>query len=651
MAASAVAVCAYSSDPAKCFAVASPDGRVYVWDASSGALRHEYAPSSHLSATCSCLSWGPPRKCKDAPQRKKRRSETTGRLAELDLLAMGTAVGSVLLYSTVKGELHSKLDGGHDGRVNCVQWHPETDSLYSCSDDQHIVEWSVVSAKVKCKWKGDKGGVSSLCLSPDGKRLISAGRAIKLWDLETKKLLRKFTGHATTVSLMMFATTHPPNDIEAFDGITGLYFVTGAAHDRFLNVWQVKDDNKKTPAVALILTDEPTYVDLVRPEKSDEPMKVVVLCNDGKLHIFEYILNGTCKKPLKPRCSLQLVTQGKDETPRPLPVLAAAFCADQCSLMLAYGPSIRPVLERVAIDKSESMVCLVRDEPTSLAIKMETKVTKTKTPLVPGKAKVLAPGVPGHTSTVQAVAVLEKAGRGKKRKGDQGAETATPAELSLEERLSTMQLGKGGRRPGEQPQADGFSVLLTQGLESNDSDILNKVLQTKNEIVIRNTVQQLAIHMIMPLLRVLTKRIQSHPFSAVMAMRWVRAVLTIHASYLAAIPDLVQQMAVLYQLMDSRIRVHQRLAQMSGKLCLMMSQLDVARKANIGSGVQQTAQLVYEEESSDEEVSEDELMGKEEDSDNWEEIEEQEEGGDDSATEMNAVEKGKHSDDEVAESD
>jgi hypothetical protein len=45
----------------------------------------------------------------ESHQRKKRKSEVVGTSDQIDLLALGTAVGSILLYSTVKGELHSKL--------------------------------------------------------------------------------------------------------------------------------------------------------------------------------------------------------------------------------------------------------------------------------------------------------------------------------------------------------------------------------------------------------------------------------------------------------------------------------------------------------------------------------------------------------------
>lgn len=32
--------------------------------------------------------------------------------------------------------------------------------------------------------------MTSLCVSPDGKLLLSAGQTIKMWDLETKELYR-----------------------------------------------------------------------------------------------------------------------------------------------------------------------------------------------------------------------------------------------------------------------------------------------------------------------------------------------------------------------------------------------------------------------------------------------------------------------------
>lgn len=37
----------------------SYDGVVKVWESATNTLKNEYKPSSHLSASCSCLSWCP----------------------------------------------------------------------------------------------------------------------------------------------------------------------------------------------------------------------------------------------------------------------------------------------------------------------------------------------------------------------------------------------------------------------------------------------------------------------------------------------------------------------------------------------------------------------------------------------------------------
>ena len=40
------------------------------------------------------------------------------------------------------------------------------------------------------KWKGDKHAVKSIHASSHGNILLSAGRSIKLWDLEKKEILK-----------------------------------------------------------------------------------------------------------------------------------------------------------------------------------------------------------------------------------------------------------------------------------------------------------------------------------------------------------------------------------------------------------------------------------------------------------------------------
>ncbi|KAM7376632.1 hypothetical protein PAMP_006355 [Pampus punctatissimus] len=612
--------CVFSPKSRQYLALCAQDGRLRIWNTDSKTLHQEYVPSAHLSATCSCISWGPCRTVKEGPQRKKRKSEVGQVEEKADLLAMGTAAGSVLIYSTVKGALHCTLDGGHSAGVNCVQWHPEDSLLYSGSDDTNIIEWDLQTGKTRSKWKADRAAVTSLCVSPDGKLLLSAGQTIKMWDLDTKEIYRKFTGHSTAVTTLRFATTRPPDS-------NGLYFLSGAAHDRLLSVWQVREDGKdKNSVVSFTLTDEPQHIDLVTSNSKEEAVRLAVVCKDGQLHLFEHFLNGPCKKPLSPLCSVQM-SDTKD-SPAPIPLLAAALTADTRTVVLAYGNHLQPVMEKVEINTAERHVCLTRDVQTSLSLSMETAVSKVKTPIVNAKSKVLVPGLPGHQAPVKGTSQGSE-----KRKKDVDTKEMSIAERLGEIDLSTASSEKGAPKGTPSLQTDNFAVLLVQGLESNDTSILNKVFQTRKEMVIKKTVARLPLPAVLPLVQEITKRLQGHPFMAVLMVRWLKAVLMHHTSYLSSLPDLVTQLGVLYHMIESRVKMFHKLTKLHGKLYLLMTKVVTNDSSNTVTDVDHAAKLVYEEESSDEdEASGDEGLP-DEDSDNWDEEEMMEEDKEEQADE------------------
>uniref|UniRef100_A0AAQ5XZZ8 Small-subunit processome Utp12 domain-containing protein n=1 Tax=Amphiprion ocellaris TaxID=80972 RepID=A0AAQ5XZZ8_AMPOC len=546
--------CVFSPKSRQYLALCAQDGRLRIWNTDSKTLHQEFVPSAHLSATCTCIAWGPCRTVKEGPQRKKRKSEAVQVEEKADLLAMGTAAGSVLIYSTVKGALHCTLDGGHSGGVNCVQWHPEDSLLYSGSDDTNIVEWDLQTGKTRSKWKADRAAVTSLCVSPDGKLLLSAGQTIKMWDLETKEVYRKFTGHSTAVTTLCFATTRPPDS-------NGLYFLSGAAHDRLLSVWQVREDGKdKNSVVSFTLTDEPQHIDLVASNSKEEAVRLAVVCKDGQLHLFEHFLNGPCKKPLSPSCTMQM--SDTKESPMPIPLLAAALGADTRTVLLAYGNHLQPVMEK-EINTAERHVCLTRDVQTSLSLSMETTVSKVKTPIVKANCRVLVPGLPGHQALVKGTSQGSE-----KRKKDTDTKEMSIAERLGEIDLSTVSIEKGAPKGTASLQTDNFAVLLVQGLESNDASILNKVLQTRKEMVIKKTVARLPLPAVLPLVEEV-----NGTFLAVLIVRWLKAVLMHHTSYLASLPDLVTKLGVLYHMIESRVKMFHKLTKLHGKLYLLTTQV------------------------------------------------------------------------------
>lgn len=230
------------------------------------------------------------------------------------------------------------------------------------------------------------------------------------------------------------------------------------------------------------------------------------------------------------------------------------------------------------------------------------------------EAKVLVPGIPGHHAAIKPAPPQTEQVESKRKSGGN--------EVSIEERLGAMDIDTRKKRKDDL-QTNSFPVLLTQGLESNDFEMLNKVLQTRNVNLIKKTVLRMPLHTVIPLLQELTKRLQGHPNSAVLMVQWLKCVLTVHASYLSTLPDLVPQLGTLYQLMESRVKTFQKLSHLHGKLILLITQVTASEKTKGAPSPGQKAKLVYEEESSEEE-SDDEIADKDSE-DNWDEDEEESE--------------------------
>lgn len=75
---------------------------------------------------------------------------------------------------------YCQQDGKYDP-IKCILKNPQL-----IPQAQFIIGFLVFHSK----WKADRAAVTSLCVSPDGKLLLSAGQVIKMWDLDTKEVYR-----------------------------------------------------------------------------------------------------------------------------------------------------------------------------------------------------------------------------------------------------------------------------------------------------------------------------------------------------------------------------------------------------------------------------------------------------------------------------
>jgi WD40 repeat protein len=120
--------------------------------------------------------------------------------------------GEVKVWDAEKGlEVHTLK--GHTLEVKSVCWSPDGRRLASASHDGTVKVWDVEKGLAALTLKGHTGTVESVCWSPDGRRLASASKGyeikdgkavnfrgeVKVWDAATGQEVLSLKGHTGLV--------------------------------------------------------------------------------------------------------------------------------------------------------------------------------------------------------------------------------------------------------------------------------------------------------------------------------------------------------------------------------------------------------------------------------------------------------------------
>lgn len=95
----------------------SSDGVIKFFDCLTGAIKHEYSSSSNLKGTCSCIQWPSSLNWLNNSGKSNKKLKTnmastinnTNELKEMNLIAIGSSEGSILIYDLTKASLFSLL--------------------------------------------------------------------------------------------------------------------------------------------------------------------------------------------------------------------------------------------------------------------------------------------------------------------------------------------------------------------------------------------------------------------------------------------------------------------------------------------------------------------------------------------------------------
>lgn len=88
--------------------------------------------------------------------------------------------------------------------------------------------WDITTKKIIKKFSGHKDDIFSICFSPDGKYLASGGKdkVLRIWDVNNGTEIAKLQKHLGAIATIVFS----------FDG----NFIATGSNDRFVYIWDVK---------------------------------------------------------------------------------------------------------------------------------------------------------------------------------------------------------------------------------------------------------------------------------------------------------------------------------------------------------------------------------------------------------------------------
>lgn len=151
-------------------------------------------------------------------------------------------------------------------------------------------------------------------------------------------------------------------------------------------------------------------------------------------------------------------------------------------------------------------------------------------------------------------------------------------EEALEDRLAALEAETTERekmmnkRVSAHPDADANSLAtaLAQAVRSHDDDMLESILQHREDSILEATIDRLDASAALPLLAALTVRLDKKPARALHLAKWTNLVLIKHASILARQPDIIKVIASLDILLRKRAAALPHFLALSGRLELAL---------------------------------------------------------------------------------
>ncbi|KAM2236933.1 hypothetical protein ACFX1S_012347 [Malus domestica] len=574
-------------------AISSGDGRIKIWDTVKGQVQTEFTDivasedtsiyakreRGHLSVDYTCMKWF-------SSERKKKRKLGSS------FLVLGTGGGDVLALDVAAGHLKWRVNDCHAGGVSSISFARNASCIYTAGADGMICEIDSLTGNLSGKFKASTKAISSMSVSSDGKILATAAAQVKIFNLSNHKKIQKFSGHPGAVRCLNFTED-------------GKYILSSAVGERYISVWSIAGGKKQSASAVLKMEHPAVFLDsrcIDSGEVSDVGLYVLAISEVGICYFWfgqniEELRNAkTTKISLSSEDILSTTYKGALPT-----IFAAVFQgiakAASGQVFVAYGSPVKPSFQKILVH-SGTDIKLSSSHDGVLLPMSQSLVKYKKGQNVQNRADYLCndPTVIalGRANAEEALHPMPRIfySHGKKKRHDKLSFDQDEEMADLDDSRGHTGLVKSKDGMVEL-EADTAAICMEDRLRS--LGIISKVDDhTFNCTLNSATFKSIDLQTNMPqkkmraavlslepgdackLLGVLVAMWQTRSSSGNNVLPWIYSILVNHGHDIMSQKSETQMLSSLLKVTKSRGAAIQPLLQLSGRLQLVMAQIDKA---------------------------------------------------------------------------
>lgn len=432
-------------------------------------------------------------------------------------------------------------------------------------------------------------------------------RRIYIIDARTRRIIKKFNGHAAAITQLEFSPS-------------GRYVASMADGENAISIWDVYSDSLNDPvcilptnvAIAsfsvnrLIADHHPNLIPLgtIASVGTDG---LIYVWRDDDNSIFGCYENKTGGPP-QPKViyhdfSVSISTSSDGKGSSPPPVVSTYFsnigliairnvCGDIFFENILHSSAysketvlVRPFFNNSKINlsnNSSGSELFHSADLTSPVEKMrDLRATHNDCDAAFNPVPPKKPAVNG------AVVTINGALRNKRAKRSRSGDTISLNIGSPDDKELNVNLGNSSKK-ADIVFVEGSTILhaLTQAVLKNDEALVLKYMCSVKKQSINATIKKLEPKVALSMLTLLLLILKHKPSKYAVAVRWLRELMFCHASYLASIPDVGNYLGKLHSVLRTRAGLMDKLLSLSARLDVMALNIRAANKAFDVNGTQ-----------------------------------------------------------------